>query len=131
MMRVGLQINETLTHSLPPWINTKSSGDSNPGRETGGRGNSYTVGLSTEKERENRCSGLGKPLARARYSPEEYLAVIGDAVDETGFRRMDLAGGDMIAELSMTRPLVFLETGDSGTGSKECDWSEREGNGCC
>lgn len=116
---------------LLPWINTKSSGDSKPILDSGGRGNSYTVGLSTEKERENRWSGLANPFAWAKYSPEEYLAVTGDAVDETGFRRMDLAGGDMTAELSMTRPLVFLETGDSGTVSKECDWSGKEGNDCC
>lgn len=64
-----------------------------------------------------------------RYSPEEYLAAIGDAdaVDDNGFRRIDRTGGN---ELSMTRFLVFLETGRAGAESRDCDWSGKEGNGC-
>ena len=65
----------------------------------------------------------------ARYSPEEYLVAIGDAVDDNGFLRIDRVGGK-IAELSITRFLVFLDTGWAAAESRGCDWSEREGNWC-
>lgn len=72
-------------------------------------GNSYTVGLSREKDLEYLCSGPGRALVRERYAPDEYLETMGEAVEDRGLRRMDWRFCDgKITELSITRFRVFL-----------------------
>lgn len=72
-------------------------------------GNSYTVGLSREKDLEYLCSGRGRALVMERYAPDEYLETMGEAVEDRGLRRIDWRFCDCkITELSITRFRVFL-----------------------
>ena len=70
------------------------------------------MGLSTELERENLFSGTEKTFVIARYSTEEYLVAIGEAVGESGFLRICCRAAGMADSRS------FLETGRSGTESR-------------
>lgn len=64
-----------------------------------------------------------------RYSPEEYLVAICDAVADNGFRRIEAGREGRPAALSMTSFFVFLDGGRTGGDSEDGDWSGRSGKG--
>lgn len=56
--------------------------------------NSYRVGLSTEKDLANLCSGLGSSRGDGRGEPEEEKRkATAEAAEERGFRLMGLPDG--------------------------------------
>jgi hypothetical protein len=85
------------------------------------RGNSYTVGLSTEHE--YLWSGRGRSPTMDRCSADEYLVATGEAVEESGFRRIGCA-------LSRTSFRMFLPAGSADTESLDsrCSSQRKE---CC
>jgi hypothetical protein len=74
-------------------------------------GNSYSVGLSSEQDLANRCSGRERSAKASAYAaPFEKRIATGEAVDDSGFR---LIGPESWARLK-DRPLRGLGSGCFG-----------------